>query len=69
MARPVDPEELIASLEAMWPDCAPHPDATDKQIQQQIGAVQVVRYLRSELLTEGEEVGTVFPPAFDTGRD
>ncbi len=68
MACPVDPEELIASLEAMWPDCAPHPDATLRQIDQQIGAVQVIRYLRSELLTEGEDAETVFPPSFDTGR-
>ncbi len=52
----------------MWPDIAPHPEATDREIQQQIGAVQVVRWLRSELLTSDADDPTVYPPSFDTGR-
>jgi hypothetical protein len=67
VARPIDPEELIIRLESLWPDVAPHPEATDKQIQQQIGAVQVVRYLRAELLSEDDGT-TVFAPGFNTGR-
>ena len=67
MARPIDPEELIARLDSLWPDVAPHPEATLRQIDQQIGAVQVVRYLRAELLTENDG-DTVFAPGFNTGR-
>jgi hypothetical protein len=68
MPKPVNAEELVERAMALWPDIAPHPEATDKEIQQQIGAVQVVRWLRSELLTSDGDEPTVFPPAWDTGR-
>jgi hypothetical protein len=68
MPKPVDAEELVQRLETLWPDIAPHPQATDREIQQQIGAVQVVRWMRSELLTNDDEAPTVYPPSFDTGR-
>ena len=69
MQKPVNAEELVEKLENLWPDIAPHPQATDREIQQQIGAVQVVRWLRSKLLTNDDEAPTVYPPSFDTGRD
>jgi hypothetical protein len=68
MPKPVNAEELIEKLENLWPDIAPHPQATDREIQQQIGSVQVVRFLRTELLTNDAEDPTVYPPSFDTGR-
>lgn len=67
MPNPVNAEELIEKAETLWPDIAPHPQATDREIQQQIGAVQVVRWLRTELLTS-DDAPTVYPPSFDTGR-
>jgi len=67
MPKPVNAEELIKNLELLWPDIAPHPQATDREIQQQIGAVQVVRWLRTELLTNDAEA-TVYPPSFDSER-
>ncbi|GDX76276.1 hypothetical protein LBMAG41_13520 [Cyanobium sp.] len=69
MPKPVDAEELIQRLEGLWPDIAPHPQATDREIQQQIGAVQVVRWLRAELLTNDDEAPRVYPPSFKTERD
>jgi hypothetical protein len=69
MPKPVNAEELVERAMALWPDIAPHPEATDKEIQQQIGSVQVVRWLRSELLTNDDEAPTVYPPSFNTGRD
>ena len=69
MPKPVNAEELVEKLESLWPDVAPPPQATDREIQQQIGAVQVVRWLRTELLTNDDEAPTVYPPSFDTGRD
>lgn len=69
MPKPVNADELIQTLESLWPDVAPHPQATDREIQQQIGAVQVVRYLRTELLSSDADAPTVYPPSFETGRD
>jgi|688.fasta_scaffold303922_3 hypothetical protein len=69
MPKPINAEELVEQAEALWPDIAPHPEATDREIQQQIGAVQVVRWLRIELLTSDADAPTVYPPSFDTGRD
>ena len=69
MPKPVNADELIEQLESLWPDIAPHPQATDREIQQQIGSVQVVRWLRTELLTNDGDEPTVYPPSFDTGRD
>ena len=69
MPKPVTAEELVERAMALWPDMAPHPEATDREIQQHIGAVQVVRWLRSELLTSDADNPTVYPPSFDTGRD
>jgi hypothetical protein len=68
MPKPVNAEELVERAMTLWPDIAPHPEATEKEIQQQIGAVQVVRWLRSELLTNDADEPTVYPPSFDTGR-
>ena len=68
MPKPVNAEELVLLAEALWPDIAPRPQATDREIQQQIGAVQVVRWLRTELLTNDADAPTVYPPSFDTGR-
>jgi hypothetical protein len=67
MPKPVNADELVEKLESLWPDIAPHPQATDREIQQHIGAVQVVRWLRSEL-TNDADAPTVYPPSFDTGR-
>jgi hypothetical protein len=68
VSKPVNAEELVERAMALWPDIAPHPEATDREIQQQIGSVQVVRWLRTELLSSDADAPTVFPPSFDTGR-
>jgi hypothetical protein len=69
MPKPVNAEELVAKAESLWLDVAPHPEATYREIDQTIGAVQVVRWLRSELLTNDADAPTVYPPSFDTGRE
>lgn len=69
MTKTFDAAEVIARLEALYPDRAPSPDATDRQVWMAVGAVEVVRWLRGELLVESNEPETVFPPGFETGRE
>ena len=69
MPKPVNAEELVEEAESLWRDVAPHPQATIREIDQTIGAVQVVRWLRGKLLANDDEAPTVYPPSFNTGRD
>ena len=44
---PIDPL-LLDALEARWPDRAPHPKATEREIWISSGAIYLLRALRAE---------------------
>lgn len=49
-------EALVQALEQRFPDRAPNIDTSDREVWARVGEVRVVRFLRSQLEQQKEEL-------------
>jgi hypothetical protein len=56
MSTPIISKDLVEFLERLFPDRCPEVSASERAIWTAVGAAGVVRYLRSEMEQQQEEI-------------